>query len=440
MAKKSGQGRASLKRLAGKVHEHPLLPIEYGHPVTVTNADIPAGLTTENVAVIQLRGSRFSALTGNDYPLSDWTSAFSVLKQRYGDCFDFVVFFTDPNLPRIPYSGYHRGVYNEVRGINRPSFSNRATWGSERLQSQIWMGRFSLGTLLQEVGHRWGSFVRYRRSPTGPRLNDLTLADGAHWARAFDDGDSPMDYDEERHIRQTTITWLREPIGGFEFRFCSLDLYLMGMMNPSEVGRFVQIQRYTEVGPPLPGGRQLVRGAARNLLTRNVVWAEGKRDPGAGDSQRQFRAAFVVVTRDTSTLDPAFVSKVELLRQQLETYYALASNNRACLDARLCCNCPPARTGTIRMRLVANKITWSGYIYHGLGPVPVRVEVGLQDSVGGAPIEVWPRQETPDITSGVQHISSQVNRDPYDGRFRIVAQRKGPTRTVTFRWSAVTLS
>ena len=440
MAKRAGRGGALVKRLAGKAHEHPLLPIEYGHPVTVTNADIPAGLTTENVAVIEMRGSRFSSLTGNDFPISDWTSAFSVLKQRYGDCYDFVVFFTDPRLQRIPYSGYHRGVYNEVGGINRPALNNRATWDSERLQSQIWMGRFSLGTLLQEVGHRWGSFVRYRRSPTGARLNDLTLSGGAHWARAFDDGDSPMDYDEERHIRQTATTWLREPIGGFEFRYCNLDLYLMGMMSPSEVGRFTLIRRYTEVGPPLPGGRQLVRGTARNLLTRNIVWAEGKRDPEANDSQKQFRAAFVVVTRDASTLDPTFVSKVELLRKQLETYFALASSNRACLDPQLCCKCPTTRTGTVRMRLVANKITWSGYLYHGLGPVPARVEVGIQDSIGGAPIDVWPREETPDITSGVQHLSAQVNRDPYDGRFRIVAQRKGSTRAVTFRWSAVTLS
>lgn len=440
MAKRAGRARALLKRLAGKAHEHPLLPIEYGHPVTVTNADIPAGLTTENVAVIEMRGSRFSSLTGNDFPISDWTSAFSVLKQRYGDCFDFVVFFTDPRLPRIPYSGYHRGVYNEVRGINRSSFNSRATWGSERLQSQIWMGRFSLGTLLQEVGHRWGSFVRYRRSPTGARLSDLTLSGGAHWAREFDDGDSPMDYDEERHIRQTTTTWLREPIGGFEFRYCNLDLYLMGMMNPSEVGRFVLIRNYTELGPPLPGGRQLVRGTARNLMTRNVVWAEGRRDPEVDDSQKQFRAAFVVVTRDASTLDPTFVSKVELLRQQLERYFALASSNRACLDARLCCKCPTSRTDTVRMRLVANRITWSGYIYHGLGPVPARVEVGLQSSIGGTPIDAWSREGTPDITTGVQHLSAQLNRDPYDGRFRIVAQRKGSTRTETFRWSAVTLS
>ncbi len=437
-ARKGASPRAA-NLLARHKHEHRLLPKEYGHPVTVQPGDVPAGLTTENVATVELPG-RFRSLSGNDFPLADWVAAFNVVKERYGDCFDFVVFFTDPRLRQIPYSGYHRSVYNEIAGINRASFNNRATWGSERLQSQIWMGRFSLGTLLQEVGHRWGSFVRYRLTARGARQSDLMLvARGAHWARAFDDGNSPMDYDEERHVRQATNRWLREPIGGFEFRFCPLDLYLMGMMDRNEVGTFTLIRNYAETGPPLPGGRQIVQGNARNLTTTNIVWAEGARAPARADSQRQFRAAFVVVTRDADRLDANVVGRVEMLRQQLESYFQLATDNRACIDTRLCCGHAISRSGTVRLRLVNNRITRSGMLYHGLGPVPAKVELGLVDSVGGRPIEHWSREETPDIATGVQELSAQVNRDPYDGRFEVVAQRKGSTRTVTVRWSASTL-
>ena len=71
MARKTAPSRFG-ERLAGKKHEHPLLPIEYGHPVTVTDGDVPAGLTTENVAVIEMRGARFRSLTGDDFPLADW--------------------------------------------------------------------------------------------------------------------------------------------------------------------------------------------------------------------------------------------------------------------------------------------------------------------------------------------------------------------------------
>ncbi len=440
MANTKEQHAAFGERLAGKKHEHRLLPIEYGHPVTVTNADVPAGLTAENVAVIQMRGRRFTSLRGNDFPLDDWVTAFNVVKDRYGDGFDFVVFFTDPRLPGIPYSGYHRGVYNEVTAVNRGTYNSRATWSSDRLQSQVWMGRFSLGTLLQEIGHRWGSFVRYRLTRTGALQSDLLLPGGGHWARSFDDGDSPMDYDEERHIRRTANTWLREPIGGFEFKFCNLDLYIMGMMDPGEVGRFTLIRNYREIGTPLPGGRQMIQGTARNLTTTNVIWAEGRRVPVQRDSQKNFHAVFVVVTRDTNRLDDLFVKKVEVLRQQCERYFQVATHTRACMDTRLWGGQTISRSGTARMSLRANRITRTASLYHGLGPIPVKVEVGIETSIGGKPIDAWSREETPDITTGVQHLEAQVSRNPYDGTFVIVAQAKGSNLSLNMRWwaSAIT--
>lgn len=434
MAKKR-KGKASFATmLAGSKHEHPLLPFELGHPVTVTPADVPAGLTTENVAVVELPG-RFRALSGNDFPIADWRAAFDVIKDRYGDCYDFVVFFTDPRLPNIPYSGYHRAVFNEITGINRSSFNSRSGWNSERLQSQIWMGRFSLGTLLQEVGHRWGAFVRYRMSAGGNILTDLTLPGGAHWAREFDDGNSPMDYDEERHVRIGTNRWRREPIGGFEFRFCPLDLYLMGLMTPAEAGTFTLIRNYADLGP-LPGGRRLIGGNPRNLRVRNVVWAEGQRIPSRNDSQKVFRAVFVVVTRDEDRLDPVFVQQIELLRQQLSRYFTIATHGRACMETSLCCGHTISRSGKLTMKLKRNRITRSGLIHHGLGPVPAKVEVGIEGSVGGRPIASWSREETPDITTGIQHLEAQVARDPYDGRFEIVAQAKGADMNLNAVWWA----
>ncbi len=427
-------------RLGGKKHEHPLQPLEYGHPVTVTPADIPAGLTTENVAVVQMGGQRFTTLNQGDFPFADWLAAFEAVKERYSDCFDFVVFFTDPRLPRITYSGYHRGVHNEVSGIGRGALDSRQNWGSERLQSQIWMGRFSLGTLLQEIGHRWGAFVDYRMTPTGALQNDLTLADGAHWARAFDDGSSPVDYDEERHIRQTPTTWLREPVPGLEFRFCGLDLYLMGLKSRIEAGNFTLIQDYTEIGAPLPGGRQMVKGNARDLTVKNIVWAEGTRSPTHQQSQKHFRAAFVVITRDASRLDDMFVKQVEVLRRQLEQYFPISTENRAFVDAGLDASHAISRSGTVDLKLKADKIVRSRSIYHGLGPIPVKVELGLETTVGASPIDSWYRLKTPDIAAGVQHLEAQVNRDPYAGTFVVVAQAKGADLTLKVRWVATEMA
>ncbi|MEE9296269.1 MAG: hypothetical protein V3W34_15085 [Phycisphaerae bacterium] len=249
-----------------------------------------------------------------------------------------------------------------------------------------------------------------------------------------------MDYDEERHIPQTATTWLREPIGGFEFDYCNLDLYLMGMMARGEVGRFTLIENYAEIGPALPGGRQMIQGAARNLGVVNVEWVEGRRNPVHSDSQQNFRAAFVVITRNESTLDDGFVKKVEVLRQQLERYFQVATHNRACIDTHLCCGHTISRSGTVMMNLRANRITRTTPLWHGLGPIPVKVEVGFEGSIGGSPIDSWSREETPDITTGVQQLSAQVNRNPYDGRFVIVAQLKGRNMRLNMRWWASAIS
>ena len=214
----------------------------------------------------------------------------------------------------------------------------------------------------------------------------------------------------------------------------------MGMKEPNEVGRFTLIEDYTPIGPPMPGGRKLIEGTALNLTVTNITRAEGSRRPRERDSQKNFRAAFVVVTRDEERLDLAFVKKVEMLRQQTEKYFQVATDNRACMDTRLCCGQTISRSGEVKMKLKDDKITWSPYLYHGLGPIPAKVEVGIETSIGGDPIDAWSREETPDITTGVQHLSAQVNRDPYDGRFRIVAQAKGGDLNITFRWWASTIS
>ena len=214
----------------------------------------------------------------------------------------------------------------------------------------------------------------------------------------------------------------------------------MGLMEPREAGVMTLIRNYTEVGPALPGGRQLIRGNPRNLRVRNVVWAEGRRVPSRDDSQKLLRAAFVVVTRDEERLDVNFVRRVEVLRRQLQSYFGVATFGRGCLETRLCCSDTVSRSGSITMRLRRNRITRSAFIYHGLGPVPAKVELGIDTTVGGRPIVSWSREETPDITAGVQHLEAQVDRNPYDGRFQIVAQAKGRDLTIPITWWASVIS
>jgi len=161
-----------------------------------------------------------------------------------------VVFFTEPGLPAIGASGFESLVYNEIEGIGLGPYSRRSSLNSDRLQCYIWMGRFSMGTLLQEVGHRWAAFVGFKHHPLESGTHyDLLRSDKAHWAPEFDDGKSPLDYDARFLEQVDANNWKQRVIDAFDFRYCDLDLYLMGVLGKDEVQPFYYIRDFNRTGP-----------------------------------------------------------------------------------------------------------------------------------------------------------------------------------------------
>jgi len=136
-------------------------------------------------------------------------------------------------------------------------------------------------------------------------------------------------------------------------------------------------------------------------------------------------------------VDEVYLKKIETFRRQFEHQFGMACRGRACADTRLICSLPQIRTGIVEMTLERDDITWSPYIYHQLGPIPVEMKLAIQASIGGEPIDSFTEYVTPDITTGIQLLSSQVNRSTYDGRFRVVAQVKGRDLTINVKWWAM---
>lgn len=407
------------------------------HPISVDDSNYDKNATIEHIALVPIDAAHFTALSGWNYPSSDWRYAYAQFQARYGDGFDMVVFFTEPGITPVGASGFESLVYNEVSGIGLGSYNIRSSFNSDRLQCYIWMGRFSIGTLLQEVAHRWGAFVGFKNSATETGKHyDLSLPDKAHWAPQFDDGKSPLDYDALYLEKTGTNNWKQRPVAALDFRYCDLDLYLMGILKKDEVEPFYYITNFNRTGPDTSGVYD-VTGTQANLTIQNIVWAEGDRVPDALNSERQFRIAFALITRNPARADEVYLKKMETFRRQFEHYFGVACRGRACADTRLFCSSTQMRTGVVTMTLPRDQIIWSPYIYHGLGPIPVDVRVSLQTSIGGAPIDDFTEYKTPDITGGVQHLAAQANRTPYDGRFRIVGQAKGNDLTINVKWWAM---
>ena len=181
--------------------------------------------------------------------------------------------------------------------------------------------------MLQEQGHRWASFARYRDTQTGANQNDHLLGGWGHWALNFDDDKSPMDYDvydwaqENGDFRR--IAYLSD-----DRTYCNLDLYLMGLLGEEEVGNF-----YLLSNPQLISGN-LYSANKKMLNVHNVIWAEGQRAPTAATSQKLFKNAFVVLTGNLDNAN-VLVDRVDDLRRSFESDFYDATKTLGRVDTTL---------------------------------------------------------------------------------------------------------
>jgi hypothetical protein len=251
----------------------------------------------------------------------DFVKAVKRFLINHPDAFDFIAFYVHTASGLPGQGSWHSGVYNKTKGINYYAGHNldiRATYGSTKLQAVLSLGWLGNAVLLQEFGHMWGAFVRNRDTQTSALLYDLLIGPTGqgkfHWGRFFDNHHSPMDYDG--------IDWQALGGGKFQshgiadnfFHFHPLDFYLMGLIPANQVGSFYVIKN--------PSGQSgTITGTAKNITTQNVIWAEGPRDPAFPNTQKVWKQAFVVLTKDVHAARP-FAEQVAAQRRKFtwETY------------------------------------------------------------------------------------------------------------------------
>jgi len=262
------------------------------NPFRDVNLEPMVDYDVDHVAVVEIDDT---FLVGSNV---DWVKAVKRFLQSHPDVFDFITFYVDTASGLSGQGSWHSGVYNKTKGINYYAGDNlnvRSSYGSTTLQAILSIGWLGNAVLLQETGHMWGAYVRNRDTQTGSRLYDLLMGSTGqgifHWGRFFDNDHSPMDYDG--------IDW--EALGGSQFQshgvaddyyhFYPLDLYLMGLIPPGEVGSFYVIQN-----PSANTGT--ITGTPKTITVQNVIWAEGARDPTYPNTQRVWKQAFVLLTKN----------------------------------------------------------------------------------------------------------------------------------------------
>ena len=199
---------------------------------------------------------------------------------------------------------------------------------------------YALSQIGHEMGHRWSAFVSARVSVNG---SSETIPLGpTHWARGLH---APAPFPFQRPTEASamgggvwqdnfdgTFTQLDDdyyvPATGFSY----LDLYLMGLLSPSEVPDFFILRN------PAPAGRDanahaIVKADRTRVTIQDVIAAEGPRQPDVDHAQKQFNTGMVVMVEHGKTPSRELIERATGIRTAWIDYFATVTGQRASMTA-----------------------------------------------------------------------------------------------------------
>src|SRR6266540_5001675 len=205
-----------------------------------------------NVTVMEATGNYDAKINGITNAIPREVIAKEFYK-AHKDEYDFLVIFTnfDFVMPDSEAWAFYLGVRNNIQGIGQKIFDNSSYYGSNsKLQGTIDMGNlagkvydpfdpafeYTLGTLNHEILHRWASFVKFKDA-SGNLSSALIGKDGAHWSFLLDTKGSLEYGNQWQDNGNGTFT----SVAGRKY-YSPLDLYLMGMIDKSQVPPMLLIE------------------------------------------------------------------------------------------------------------------------------------------------------------------------------------------------------
>lgn len=398
-------------------------------------------ISTTDLCIIEVDDDQFTETVGgsNLFPTEDYKLAFDSVKERYGDTFDFLIFVQDYDLTKEVTTPHYLGIQQAVRGIGLQQYNVRDEWNSKRLQGKISLGVFTnMGTLLEEIGHRWSVAVDYW-DDEAEELVKLTPEGEQEWRQEFDCRRSAMTKTGRYLERRSSNKWRSKTLSDDETTYCDLDLYLMGLKPAEAVQDFTYIDDF-EVISERDDGTRIIQGTPRTIDIEGIIDVEGERSPGYYEAQKSFRAAFVVLTRDRDAfLSSNQLVEIENLRRKLQKEFREHTDGAASLNTRLTERRAVTNTGSEQVKVEGHTVS-SDLIYNGLGPIPVSLEIGVESIDAGEDFVEW--AQVSNLEKGHLSPASQVGeltaRVYKNGYFAIDCTVSQPDEIsdLTFHWRA----
>jgi hypothetical protein len=198
---------------------------------------------------------------------------------------------------------------------------------------------YAMSQIGHEMGHRWSAFV-------SAKVGNETIQLGpTHWARGLQ---APVAFPYQRPVEASamgggvwqdnfdgTYTQLDDdyyvPATGWSY----LDLYLMGMIGPSEVPDFFILRNPACASCPLvPAGRDanghpIFKAERTKVTIQDVIAAEGPRLPDVDHAQKNFNTGMVVVVEHGKTPSKELLERTEGIRLRWMDYWETTTGHRS---------------------------------------------------------------------------------------------------------------
>jgi hypothetical protein len=191
---------------------------------------------------------------------------------------------------------------------------------------------YAMSQIGHEMGHRWSAFVSANVNgeiiPLGP----------THWARGLQ---APVAFPYQRPVEASamgggvwqdnfdgTFTQLDDdyyvPATGWSY----LDLYLMGLIAPSEVPDFFILRNLVPAGRDA-NERPIFKADRTKVTIQNVIAVEGPRLPDVDHSQKQFNTGMVVVVEHGHKPSKELIDRTNAIKDRWMDYWATTTGHRS---------------------------------------------------------------------------------------------------------------
>ena len=191
---------------------------------------------------------------------------------------------------------------------------------------------YAISQIGHEMGHRWSAFV-------SAKAGDQTIPLApTHWARGLQ---APVAFPYQRPVEASamgggvwqdnfdgTYTQLDDdyyvPATGWSY----LDLYLMGLIAPSEVPDFFILRNLTPAGRDA-NGRPIFKADRTKVTIQDVIAVEGPRLPDVDHAQKNFNTGMVVVVEHGKTPSKELLDRTNGIRLRWMDYWETSTGHRS---------------------------------------------------------------------------------------------------------------